>query len=146
MTDSLMPHLIQTLSTRAGFDVVNQSVTDNQVRIIHRVAKEGMPNWLVVMQELLQASETAPWSVDLSKQYFLRNGRLIYGWRFILQAPDVLEHLDAVIKAVEKAPRARRIIEEQPLAGASAHRNTLVRGRGAQSTLRSQTGPASWNR
>lgn len=144
MTESQLPQLYTVLNQRAGFEVVNQTVTDNQIRVIHRVAKGGMPNWLMVMDCLIEASESAPWNIDLSKQYFRRASRLIYGWRFILQADNIVEHLPDVIAAIQRAPRARQIVDEQPLAGASTNRNSLTRGKGAQNPLQARVGPASW--
>ena len=140
----VLAELYNVLNQRSGFEVVNETVTDNQVRLIHRVSKGGMPNWLMVMDCLIDAAEASAWNIDLSKQYFKRNGRLIYGWRFILQAEGVLEHVPSVIAAVKGAPRARQTVEEQPLAGASANRNSLRRGKGAQNPLKARVGPASW--
>ena len=143
-----MPEVLQELyavfHNRSGFEVVNETVTDSQVRVIHRVGKNGMPNWLMIMDALIDAAEAAPWNLDLSKQYFKRNGILIYGWRFILQAPSVLDHVPSLIAVVKQAPRARQTIDEQPLAGASASRNSLKRGKGAQNPLKARVGPSSW--
>lgn len=121
MAENLLPLLYQHLHQRTGFEVVNQTVGENQIRIIHRISKEGMENWLAVMDALFDAEAVSPWSIDLSKQYFKR-GRVVYGWRFILQAPNVVEHLPSVIEAVQKAPMASHPVSEQPLVGAGLSR------------------------
>jgi hypothetical protein len=141
-----LTQLLHTLNHRCGFEAVNHTLTDNQVRISARVAKEGMPNWLLVMDALIDANETAEWNADLSKQYFKRNGRLIYCWRIIFQGAGISQQLPAITSAIQKAPRAARIVDEQPLAGASASRNTLRRGKGAQNPLSARVGPASWGK
>lgn len=133
MTDNLLPQLYQVLGERAGFEVVNQTVSENQVRIIHRISKEGMPNWLNVMESLFDASEAATWDIDLSKQYFKRNSQVVYGWRIILQGSNVIEQLSSVIEAVKVAPRAVQSIDEQPLVGASSSRRGInVKGKGVR--------------
>lgn len=134
MDDSLQ-QLFQALSHRTGFEVVNQTVTDNQIRVIHRIPKEGMPNWLEVMESLLDAAAAGTWNIDLSKQYFKPTNQVIYGWRMIIQAPNVVEHLPAVIQAVQSAKRSqiKTIIDEQPLVGASASRRGLSpKGKGVR--------------
>jgi hypothetical protein len=136
----LLPSLYATLDHIVGFEAVSENVADNQIRVLHRVSKDGMQNWLVMMQHLLQAAERAPWNVDLSKQYFLRANRVHYGWRMIIQAQNVRSHLPAIIAVVQAAPRARRVVEEMPLVGAGTSRSAMGPGRGAQTTSASKHG------
>ncbi len=133
--------LVRVLKMRGGFDLVSQSVTENQLRILGRVPKDMMNAWLVVIHQLLGRSETASWSVDISKQYFLRNGKVLYGWRIIIQAQQVEGHLGAICEAISNTPRPKVIVEEQRLYGASSNRNSPKGGKGAQGVLSAVVGP-----
>jgi hypothetical protein len=79
--------------------------------------------------------------VDISKQYFLRNERVLFGWRLIFQGEGVAEHLPKICEAVSNAPRAKAVVEEQPLAGARGDRNAPRGGKGAQGVLGAVVGP-----
>lgn len=131
-----LSEIITVLSQRAGFEVVNQTVNENQIRIIHRISKEGMPNWLSIMKSLFGAEAQASWNLDVSKQYFLRAGSVVYGWRFILQTEEVESCLPAVLLAIKNAPlakRANRFPEEQPLVGCgSSRRGVNAKGKGVR--------------
>lgn len=133
--------LVRVLKMRGGFDVVNQSVTTNQIRILGRVPKDMMNAWLVIIHHMLSHSEAASWSVDISKQYFLRNGRVLFGWRVIFQGEQIEQHLPMICEAISNTPRPKVIIEEQRLHGASANRNSPRGGKGAQGVLTAVVGP-----
>jgi len=133
--------LSQTLKMRSGYELVSCSEAPNQVRILGRVPGEMMDTWKVMMSALLDASERASWNIDISKQYFKRQGHLVFGWRIILQGQDVADRLLEVCEVVSNAPRAKVVVEEQRLYGASANRNAPRGGKGAQGVLTAVVGP-----
>lgn len=109
--------LMRTLHMRAGFEVVNHSVNPTQLRFIGRVPKQHVSGWLIIARQMLLKSGGA-WTIDVSKQYFLRAGKLMFGWRLIIQSPNgVGAAISDIIKTVVGAPRPRQMVTEQPLVG-----------------------------
>lgn len=136
--------LIQMLQMRGGFETVNHQESPNQLRLLGRVRKPSVDGWLLVINQLKATEENVAWSIDISKQYFRRGGKLMFAWRLILQAEGVAQHYGHVAQSVGNSPRARTIIEEQALPGARSDRNApsvASRGKGAQSALKSTVGP-----
>ena len=136
--------LVRVLQARGGFEMVNHQAAPNQLRLLGRVRKPAVDSWLLVTNQLLAVSEKAGWGIDISKQYFRRGGKLMFGWRLILQGKDVEQHYASVAQAVHNSPRARKILDEQALPGARANRNQPSinnRGKGAQSSLKATVGP-----
>lgn len=134
--------LILKLRERGGFEVVNQAPSASQLRLMGRVPKPAMPGWLIIVQRLLIQASKAAWSVDISKQYFLRNDQVVFGWRLIFQGQDLEQHLPAIGQVIVNAPRARAFVSEQILAGASPTRNEPgPTGKGAQGVLKAAVGP-----
>jgi hypothetical protein len=136
-----MEDLKQALAQKAGFEVVQESSTDRQVRYVGRVAPSKVKQWLWVAEQLLIHSDGAPWSLDLSKLYFLRGGKLMYGWRLIIQGENVAQYQAALIAAVSKAPAVQAQLEEVRLYGRGNNDALEHGGRGAQSVLTAVVGP-----
>lgn len=124
--------LLQALNRRFGFETVTQSVGTKQLRVVGRVGADHKRNWLVGIQHLLTQEQSRPWSVDISRQYFLRNGVVVWGWRLIFQHEDLEALYADVISAINNAPRARFEVEEQALPGVSGQRHTMTsKGKGS---------------
>lgn len=144
-TDERFEEFERVLRLRGGFEAVDHQHSANQVRLLGRVRAPSTNSWLVVVHHLLSAADKADgWSVDISKQLFLRGGKVMFGWRLILQGTDIAERLTPIIQLIAASPRVRAIIEEQALPGASSSRNapSLANGgKGAQSSLKSTVGP-----
>lgn len=136
-----LAELVNILKMRGGFDLVNHQADEKQIRMLGRVPKQMMNSWLVVVHHMLSVSEKSAWNIDVSKQYFLRGGRVIFAWRLIIQADDVESKLEHICNAITNAPRAKHIIEEQPLVGARPDRNSPQHGKGAQGVLGAVVGP-----
>lgn len=133
--------LLNQLHTRGGFELVNQNLSETQARLMGRVHKNSMGSWLILVQKLLQRSGQA-WSVDISRQYFLRDDRVVYAWRLIFQGKDLQAALPDICQTIINAPRARTFVDEQPLVGARANRNSPnAKGKGAQGVLTAAVGP-----
>ncbi len=118
------------LVQKTGFEVVESTGGEKQLRLVGRVHRNFVGQWKLTMHRLLQREASAPWKIDISKKYFLRTGQVYYGWRLIIQlSPDtpgtVEEQFDDIIKTVDAAPSAtRQEIMEIALVGASPNRNT----------------------
>ena len=146
--------LYRILSERGGYEVVNESMRDDYLRLAGRVKPlSRMPEWMAVLRALYHAGEAAEgWNIDESKQYFDRNGEWRYAWRLIFQGEELVSHLDEIVEVVRNAPPPKEapntatgtgLVWEFPLVGASPTRNNpdVARGKGAQSSLRSVVGP-----
>lgn len=135
--------LIRTLKMRGGYEVVSNNSGANQVRLIGRVPPQLLKGWLIIVRQLLVRSDEAPWSADISKSYFLRSGKVMFGWRLIFQGTDIEQHIVDMVTTITNSPRPRATVEEQPLAGASANRNRQTPGslKGAAPTGKSVVGP-----
>jgi hypothetical protein len=134
--DSLQAILLQ----KVGFEIVSQSLGGNQARYFGRVRPSHMPAWLAAMRELLVNENKAQWSIDLSRQYFLRADKLFFGWRVIIQGQDIQGALTQIVSIIQQVQAARAQVDEVPL-HAPPNRNALRNGRGAQPTISAVVGP-----
>lgn len=140
--------MLQALRLRGGFEKVKESELTGQYRILGRVKQETNDAWLLLVTRLLIASErTEAWSVDISKQYFVQGGKLMYGWRLIVQSRELATAYSDIAELATSAPRVKATIAEQPLVGArrsppSASNN----GKGAQSVYSAVVGPKALTR
>lgn len=135
--------LFQALYEKSKFQVVNHTLTDDRLRVIGRLPHEEggqhVQNWLIVARNLLLAQEKgAPWSVDISKQYFLKGEeegkKIVYGHRLLIQAKDVKAHFDSLIDIIRGSrPTANIEVTSFPLPGATSERNVGNNGKGARS-------------
>jgi hypothetical protein len=131
METTTLRDLQAALNRKSGFEMVDHTDGDSQLRIMGRQKKDAMGvnlnNWFLVIRNLLQRHVTAPWKVDVSKMYFLRGETVIYGWRLIFQTGDgssLEPHVPDIVAAIMGAPHtARGELTEYPLPGASADRN-----------------------
>jgi len=136
------PHdaLKSALLSKAGYEIIQENVEPNRLRFFGRVRPSHMPAWLEIMQGMLVASEKAPWTVDISRQYFLRGTKMFWGWRVILQGDDVHSHLNQLSTLVQNTRILTRELNEAPL-NAGPNRNALRNGRGAQPMGQAVVGP-----
>jgi hypothetical protein len=139
----MLPHetLKRALATRAGFETIEEQVGDARIRFFGRVRPQNMPTWLAVMRDILIASSQSQWTADLSRQYFLRGDKVFFGWRIIIQGPEVQQHLNHVSQVVSatKTPASQQLDEVS--LHAPPNRNALRNGKGAQSSLTAVVGP-----
>lgn len=124
------------LHQRAGAEVTDAQVGQNQLRLQLRVPLNGGPQWVLILHRLLVVSATTAWKVDLCKKYVLRRvgnqpPRMVYTWRLIFEAKNVEEHIESIVSAIGSAPHpARPELQEFPLAGAQRNH---ANGKGAYS-------------
>lgn len=119
------------LAKKCGFDVKSSSTRPGQLRVIGSVHANNTKRWLAVMDKLLRASDKSAWEVDISKHYFLRGDVIRYGWRIIVQAENVEEHISSVAQVIRAAPSPKVSVEEYTLHGGGSNRNAVKNGKGA---------------
>lgn len=108
-----------------GIEILEVDEKPKQLRLIGRLHKNYGDQWKLVMHRLLTAEATTPWKADVSKKYFLRGGKVFYGWRLVFQAENLVQFYDNITKVIQTTPLPSRVtVEEIPLQGTSADRNT----------------------
>lgn len=129
------------LLSAVGFETKTDTVTDRQIRLLGRVQAEGMATWLVLLESLLRVSgDSKLWTFDVSKQYFLRGNKLLYGWRLIFQGESLSQVMPEILALVRSAKPVQSLVDI-PL-HASPNRNALKNGKGAQAASFSrESGP-----
>lgn len=152
MSKVLVVHGLQ----QVGFELIGDTDTPTQIRLTGRVPKERMSTWRVACERLnLLAGQG--WEIDISQQYFVpgplaeivrsgsepANGSHLRSiWRIIISAKENLEtQLATVAEHLGRVQPSRDELKEVPL-HVSPDRNTLVRGKGAQSVNTAVVGPA----
>lgn len=115
--------LYAALQTKTGAELLNEVVTERQLRFMMRV-KKGQPTaiWLNVIDHIIAlgdkqvASGSPAWTIDISKQYF-RRPELKYGWRIILQSSNIkgtcLELAASIANVSQHAGQQHEITEVQ---------------------------------
>lgn len=143
--------LFAVLQHKAGLEVVNHTLTaPSRLRVLGRLpmdrAGTNINNWKVLMDRLLTATERGrPWSVDLSKSYFKKAGKVVYAWRLIFQADEVEKQYADIINIIRTSPQAaRQVPDEVRLYGVEQDRNNPAGGkRGAGMTDKTAVGAAA---
>jgi len=138
--------LKKILRDRAGFEVVDATASESQIRLVGRVPPNASSHWVLIVHRLLVSCSQASWKVDISRQYFLRelsNGpKLFYAWRCIFQAAQLSSQLPDILTVIHNTPKPSRVeLQEFPLSGAGSSRTQHTNGRGAGSVDRVPLGP-----
>lgn len=101
-------------------EVIRSNTTPDGVKALCRVSEKR--TWLSVLEYVLSRAEG--WSAHICQQYFMRGGRLVYGWNFILQTqgdvPTVVERVGALIRqGARVAPKIAGVgpLDSFPLVG-----------------------------
>ena len=111
-------------------EVVRSSVDGQTVKVLYRVREKRL--WLGILEYVLTRADG--WTAHVCQQYFMRSGRLVYGWNFILQAPSDLsvavgnacQLLVQAAKVVPKVIGRGGPLESFPLVGASPRRTAPI--------------------
>ena len=123
--------LIGVLKARHGYEVVEQSVSEGQIRLFGRVLNESSRNWAPACHHLLTNERTHEWNLDLSRRYILRQDMMVWGWRLIFQHPAIVTQIPSIITVLNSAPRAKFEVEEQALSVIGPRRTMSENGKGA---------------
>lgn len=136
------------LLRRSSFEPVLISGKDHQLRLVGRVTvSRPIQDWNMLIEHLLRSSaDVLEWSVDISKNFMLKEGSLVWGWRLIFQGDFTDESIVRdIVNQIESftadTGAARFEVTEQPLIKHSA-RNRVHNGKGAQLTEQSGRGAA----
>ncbi len=128
----------RTLSSTNLCEPVNANFGEDRVAILCRVKQEKEKQWVDTLQKILvaaeeEANEVHTWKCHFCKHYFLKDGKMVWGWNVSIQSREMSHSLDAITKVVRGEPlRAVRggEVEEFPLFGAPADRNAPRGGKG----------------
>lgn len=125
--------IFDVLKQKAQFEVVEHTLSDTQLRVIGRIPEDAMRvnmnNWLIIIRELLRAQKGgAPWTIDMSKQYFLKGPdgqeKVVFGHRIIIQGQNVAQYFDGIVKIIRGTQQAAvSEVTSFPLPGAGMGRN-----------------------
>ncbi len=107
-------------------EVVRASSDKASIKVLYRVGQKRI--WLGILEYVLSRAEG--WNAHVCQQYFMRGGRLVYGWNFILQPPHkVRAAADLLMQATQVVPRTMTIagpLESFPLVGSSGRRTAKI--------------------
>lgn len=95
---------------KGAYEVVQEQEGATQLRLLGRSPKDKWPAFSLMVNHLIMVADeqSPPWTCDVSKKYFRRNGVLLYGWRFIFQAPDLASHYEHIARTILAAPSPNR--------------------------------------
>lgn len=141
--------VIRALADKTGFEVVQRSGGEMQLRLVGRLPTNRTPDLLALLDVL--TDPYPDWSGDFSKWYFKPMGapERVYAWRFIFESKDPTRALpfDSIAAVIMRATPATRVasggpLEEIRLPGSGAHRNQYnARGKGAAPMGQAVVGP-----
>jgi hypothetical protein len=121
--------LAQAVEATNTAEVIRAALEGDSVKLIFRVHKKKQ--WLDIVEFVL--ARKSKWTEHVCQQYFLREGRLVYCWNFILRPTAKLEEAVAeavklLTQAITTVPRAaqQHPVDEFPLVGASARRTSRI--------------------
>lgn len=132
---SSLDQLLAALRKRVGFEAVTQNQTPNQLRLLGRIPADALGlngnNWKIIKRLLLKAMKERPWTVDISKSYFIQEetDKLVYAWRILFQGENIAQHYADITNLIATAPSAQAEVMEIPYGGVDANRNSTAGGR-----------------
>jgi hypothetical protein len=108
------------INTTGVTEVVKVVDGSQQLKITHRVQSKQLKIWLAIVTHVL--SHKRDWDAHICKQYFLRGGRLLYAWNFIVQWGDGIKRVDVlkqvaglINRASAEVPRVSSSLDSYPL-------------------------------
>jgi len=134
--DSFDPaaHVAQAIDATGVAEVVRDNSAAGRIAFLCRVHKKRI--WCDIVEYILTRQNG--WTDHICQQYFLRGGRLVFGWNVIIQPTEegsdeavarevarlIIEGASIVVKM---APRGHAgPVEEFPLMGASPRRTSRI--------------------
>jgi hypothetical protein len=108
-------------------EVVRSSSDEGSVKVLYRVRQKRV--WLNMLEYVLSRADG--WSAHVCQQYFMRGGRLVYGWNFILQPLTAVNSAAGLlIQAAKVVPQTMPAIvgplDSFPLVGSSSRRTARI--------------------
>ena len=119
--------LSRAIEATGVVEVVRSSSDENSIKVLYRVQQKRI--WLGVLEYVLSRADG--WSAHVCQQYFMRGGKLVYGWNFILQPLNMVDTATGLIYQAAKVvprtiPMANGPLESFPLVGASSRRTARL--------------------
>jgi hypothetical protein len=138
--------LARALESTGLAEIVDCSHSENQVRVLCRVADGGQVKWLGILKNILILTEAEQkqahsWQAHICRLYLLKrlNGEpnLVFGWNVSIQSlnmPDSLDYLSRVIRgespdAVSSSSSGE--VMEMEFTGMTGSRIPNAKGKGA---------------
>lgn len=123
-------NLTEAIDSLGIVEVVKQSSDAQSVKLLCRVHDKKV--WCQVLEVVLIAK--SGWDAHVCQQYFLKDGKLVYGWNFIIQSPKLVDALTNATSLISRTRSAITKAEEShsgeitsmPLIGASPIRNNPI--------------------
>lgn len=117
--------LADTLEDTGLVVVIRKSASADSVRLLCRVANKRA--WCSLLEKLLQNQKG--WEEHICQQYFLKDGKLVYGWNFIVTSKTLDKSVEDICQAVKSAVLVGEVpstgsVDSMPLIGAGSYRNT----------------------
>lgn len=119
----------QAIEASGVAQVIRCTESSEQVHVFHRVLDKV--KWANILEYIL--SRKTAWDAHTCQQYFMRGGKLVYGWNFILQPTGTLEDAVAevtklLVEAGKVVPRVvgRGQLSSFPLMGATPRRTASI--------------------
>lgn len=118
--------LVQALA-KAGFEVIDETLTAKGGRITGRVREANMESWRKSMRRLLLLLDSSPWTLDISRMYFIPKGEHMerYCWRLLVSlkaetpvatwVPELSYVLHDTALDAPPPPKKRVELQEYPL-------------------------------
>lgn len=135
--------LLQVLRERGSFEVVKETSSPKQLRLLGRISKERFNAWILIVHQLLTKSGGA-WTCDVSKQYIAQGEQVRHGWRLIFQAPDLEAAMPSIVAAINQVKTPTIELQDQLLPGYHEGQERVTmnpRGKGVSTPLKSMVGP-----
>ena len=119
--------LSKAIESTGVVEVVRSSADGTSIKVLYRVRQKRI--WLGILEYVLSRADG--WSAHVCQQYFMRGGRLVYGWNFILQPLNMLDVVVGLLsQAARVVPRTLPItagpLDSFPLMGASIRRTAKI--------------------
>jgi hypothetical protein len=130
--------IYKALAKKCGFEVVQEIETNDRLKVIGRCSLDRWSFLLPVIHALLTASEQASqWSCDISKNYILNEGKVLYCWRIIFQGTPIVSSYVKILSVIDSASRPARVeLDSMLLPGCKPNQvrgGVNARGKGSSS-------------
>jgi hypothetical protein len=120
----------QTLAATRVAEVLRTSAEGGSLKVLFRVTQKKI--WLGILEFVL--ARASSWTAHVCQQYFMRSGKLVYGWNFILRPNDKVKMEVALQEACLLLQQGARTVPQVqaeptdsfPLVGASPRRTARL--------------------
>lgn len=109
-----MAMTLDKLLLRAGIEVAKTETHPGRAVLLLRMAKQNF--WNEVLREFLLASAKKPWTVDISKWFYIQDSDVRFLWRVVLSG-DPRQGAEALGQAAMRAVQTSVEVVSQPLVG-----------------------------